>query len=114
MPHELMPLPPHKHKQISRNVPTCTFLHDWAFSDVSYTSRPFRPQCLCSGSLVDEAALFQFEVEELLERVGALAVLAVRWVVLPAVGDHSLQVGDEQLLSHVVAVLQPLCHGLQV
>lgn len=75
---------------------------------------PLNPHHPCAGSLVDEAALFQFEVEELLERVGALAVLAVRRVVLPAVGDHSLQVGDEQLLGHVVAVLQPLRHGLQV
>lgn len=75
---------------------------------------PLNPHHLCAGSLVDEAALFQFEVEELLERVGALAVLAVGRVVLPAVGDHSLQVGDEQLLGHVVAVLQPLSHSLQV
>lgn len=81
------------------------------FDDVC---RPFRSRRMCVGSLVDEAALFQLEVEELLERVGALAVLAVGRVVLPAVGDHSLQVGDEQLLGHVVAVLQPLRHGLQV
>lgn len=77
-------------------------------------SFPFKPRRLRAGLLVDQAALFQLEVKELLECVGALAVLAVRWVVLPAVGDHSLQVGDEQLLGHVVTVLQPLGHGLQV
>lgn len=66
------------------------------------------------GSLIDEAGLFLFEVEELLERVGAFAVLAVRRVVLPAVGDDSLQVGNEQLLGHVIAVLKTLRHGLQV
>lgn len=65
-------------------------------------------------SLLDEAALLEFEVEKLFECVGTLAVLAVGWVVLSAVGDDPLQVGDEQLLGDVIAVLQPLGHGLQV
>lgn len=64
--------------------------------------------------LLDQASVFQLEVEELLQSVGTLAVLAVRLVVLAAVGDDPLQVGDEKLLGHVVSVLQPLRHGLQV
>lgn len=63
---------------------------------------------------LDQASVFQLEVEELLQGVGTLAVLAVRLVVLAAVGDDPLQVGDEKLLGHVVSVLQPLRHGLQV
>lgn len=63
---------------------------------------------------LNQASVFQLEVEELLQSVGTLAVLAVRVVVLATVGDDPLQVGDEELLGHVVPVLQPLCHGLQV
>lgn len=66
------------------------------------------------GLFLDQASVFQLEVEELLQSVGTLAVLAVRLVVLAAVGDDALQVGDEKLLGHVVSVLQPLRHGLQV
>lgn len=65
-------------------------------------------------SFLDQASVFQLEVEELLQSVGTLAVLAVRLVVLATVGDDPLQVGDEKLLGHVVSVLQPLRHGLQV
>lgn len=63
---------------------------------------------------LNQASVFQLEVEELLQGVGTLAVLAVRLVVLATVGDDPLQVGDEKLLGHVVSVLQPLRHGLQV
>lgn len=64
--------------------------------------------------LVDEAPFLELEVEELLQGVGALAVIALGGVVLAAVGDYALQVGDEQLLGDVVAVLEPLRHRLEV
>lgn len=67
-----------------------------------------------SGSFLDQASVFQFEVEELLQGVGTLTVLAVWVVVLTTVGDDSLQVSNEKLLGHVVSVLQSLRHGLQV
>ena len=65
-------------------------------------------------SLLDQASVFKLEVEELLQGVGTLAVLAVGGVVLAAVGDDALQVCDEEFLGHVVSVLQPLRHGLQI
>ena len=64
--------------------------------------------------LVNESALLELEVEELLQGTGAAAVLAVRGVVLAAVGDDPLQVSYKELPGHIVAAAQPLCHGLQV
>lgn len=66
------------------------------------------------GLFLDQASVLQLEVEELLQGVGTLAVLAVRVVVLATIGDDPLQVGNEKLLGHIVSVLQSLGHGLQV
>lgn len=71
----------------------------------------YRPMQLL---FLDQASVFQLEVEELLQSVGTLAVLAVRAVVLATVGDDPLEVSDKKLLGHIVAVLQSLRHGLQV
>lgn len=67
-----------------------------------------------AGLLVNEPALLELEIEELLQGAGAAAILAVRGVVFSAVGDDTLQVGHKELPGHVVAAAQPLCHGLQV
>lgn len=67
-----------------------------------------------SNSFLDQASVFEFEVEELLQGVGTLTVLAVWVVVLTTVGDDSLQVSNEKLLGHIVPVLQSFRHGLQV
>lgn len=66
------------------------------------------------GLLVNEPSFLELEVEELLQGAGAAAVLAVRGVVLAAVGDDPLQVGHKELPGHIVAASQPLSHGLQV
>lgn len=64
--------------------------------------------------LVNEPSLLELEVEELLQGAGAAAVLAVRGVVLAAVGDDALQVGHEELAGDIIAAAQSLGHGLQV
>lgn len=71
-------------------------------------------RCSLQSSFLNQASVFEFEVEELLQGVGTLAVLAVWVVVFTTVGDDSLQVGNEKLLGHIVSVLQSFCHGLQV
>lgn len=72
------------------------------------------PLTICGGLFFDQPSVLQLEVEELLQGVGTLAVLAVRVVVLATIGNDPLQVGNEKLLGHVVSVLQSLRHGLQV
>lgn len=66
------------------------------------------------GLLVNEAPFFELEVEELLQGTGTAAVLAVRGVVLAAVGDDPLQVSHKELPGHIVTAAQAIRHGLQV
>lgn len=64
--------------------------------------------------LVYESPFLELEVEELLQGVGALAVIALGWVVFAAVGDDALQISNEQLFCDVVAILEALRHRLEV
>lgn len=63
---------------------------------------------------VYQSAFFQLEVEEFFQGIGALAVLTVGRVVFSTVGDDPLQVSDEDLLGHIIPVLQPFSHGFQI
>lgn len=64
--------------------------------------------------LLNETCLFDLGVEELLQYIGTLVVLALRSVVFPAVGEDALHVGHEKLPRCVVPALQALAHRLKV
>lgn len=61
-----------------------------------------------------EPCFFDLGVEELLQYVGTLVVLAFRRVVFTAVGEDALHVGHEQFARGVVPALQTLAHRLQI
>lgn len=63
---------------------------------------------------VYQSTFFKLEVEEFLQGIGTLAVLAVRGVVLSTVRDNPLQVSNKDFLCHIIPVLQPFSHGFQI
>lgn len=69
---------------------------------------------LSSRLLLDEARFFDLGVEEFLQQVGTLVVLALRGVIFPTVGEDALHVSHEQLARCVVPALQALAHCLKV
>ena len=58
--------------------------------------------------------IFEFVLEESVQRVGAVVVFSFWSIVCFAVGQHSLHVCDEQSLVDVVVGLESLSHGLEV
>lgn len=65
-------------------------------------------------SFVPETRLFHLVLEKAVQSVGTLVVLRVGAVVGTAVAEDPLHVSDKQPLVHVIVILQPLCHRLQV
>lgn len=90
------------------------FLLIYFTSDLISFSLEGGKQPSSSPLFLDEPRFFDLGVEELLQYVGTLVVLAFRRVVLAAVGEDALHVGHEQLARGVVPALQTLAHRLQI